>query len=140
MNDTSDARQPAYGVPLKLSLTPQEIMGLAVNCHTGVASFESLLADAEVHREYRNRRTQFACRLASGEFAAEDPNSNDMEKQYMVEMEVEGAFIQVRWICDANDDAMIDRLRKCAEQTLIAWTAVIGVQVGYGLTVNPYGY
>lgn len=139
MEDKQARSQPDYNIPLPLDLTPTEIMALAPSYHTGCTSYETLLGLSDIHLEFKNARTGFACRLATYEGPGE-VNAEIEEWEAEVELETNAGFIMVRWICRADDRAQIADLRKLAEQTVMAWSGIIGVRVGYGLAANPPEY
>lgn len=121
--------QPSYDAPFGVALTPTEISALAVDNGSGQTGFTTFVGDnAEILLECGNERTGHACRLARMEW--------ESGYEYMVEMETGEGFVVASWSCEFDNYPLNERVRRDAEQTMILWSAVIGVPVSYGLRVN----
>jgi hypothetical protein len=104
------------------------------DCHTAYASQESAIASADPQGKYEvcNPRTGYGAAIAEVEHIGEP--SNRIECGYMVELRTPAQVVVLVWE-GSSERAEIEQSRQQAHEAFVKVCALIGLRVGYQLTV-----
>lgn len=136
----NESLQPAFDEAIKLSLTPKEIGNQAGDYTSFTTSWESMVGVHYVlpmdNNHARNPRTGLVCEMIYSEEERERIKGKKKSRhvyQYIVELNTGNGYVSSYFQSHTGNPAEMAYLKKEAEKTFIAWSALIGVKVEYKL-------
>ncbi len=132
--------QPKWNKAIKSTLTPEEIKLQAGDYTSFTTSWTSkmheLFGFVGDHLSSTNPRTGLACEMIYTEEEREGIKGKKKPRyvyQYIVELNTGDGYVRAYFESHTGNQAEMAYLRKEAEKTFIAWSALIGVKVEYKL-------
>jgi hypothetical protein len=132
--------QPKWNKAIKSTLTPDEIKMQAGDYTSFTTSWESVMYEMYGYTEdnhlSRNPRTGLRCEMIYSEEEHEAIKGKKKPRyvyKYIVELNTGDGYVLAYFESHTGNQAEMAYLRKEAEKTFIAWSALIGVKVEYKL-------